>query len=104
MFDAKTALDQLTHSENGIGRLKAMIGGKMFVAGDDFVQFGFKGCRKANKCRITLTPADTYTLQFYRFKPSTLECGLVCETSDLHAEDLRRVFEDVTGLYLSLNP
>jgi hypothetical protein len=102
-FDAKTALDQLTQSNNGVGRLVAMTGAKDFVKGSNFVQFGFKSCRKANKCSIELKADDTYTVRFYKYNRRTLDCPLVHEFEGAYCDMLKEIFESFTGLYLSLS-
>lgn len=101
-FDAKLALDQLTQSNNGIGRLVAMIGAKDFVKGSDHVQFGFKSCRQANKCSIILNADDTYTVRFHKFNRRSLECKQVIEFEGVYCDQLKEIFESFTGLYLSL--
>jgi len=90
---ARTIADQLTQSNNGYNRLKAMISGNNFYyssANDKNLggglSFQFKGSRKASLCGIVLDFNDTYTMKFYR--------GIkeVKEISDLYAEDLMGVF------------
>ncbi len=91
---AETILSQL----GGIGRLRAMIGGKDFLADSDGVTFKWsaKAASSLYACTITLDPSDTYTLRFYtrRMKATPV--------ADVQAADLVRVFQNMTGLYLSL--
>lgn len=95
---AQTIIQQM----GGMGRLVAMIGARDFVAIDQGLQFGFKGCRKANKCQITLTHDDTYTLALFKFNNRTWDCPEVFRIDGAYWDMLKPVFEQETGLYLSL--
>jgi hypothetical protein len=86
----------------GLRRLQAMIGARQIVAGNDFVQFGFGGCRKANKCRIELDDNDTYTFQLWKYNKRTIECDLVHESAGVYADMLTEIFERETGLHLAI--
>jgi hypothetical protein len=56
-----------------------------------------------NAVRITLDPSDTYTMTFYKQgRAPSFKVTVVAEHSDVYAEDLRRIFTDVTGLETSL--
>jgi len=101
-MNASTTLNQLTQSDNGINRLRAMVGGVDFVSDTNSVQFGFKSCRKANKVLITLEPWDTYTVEFFKFNRRSLACPMVRRFVNVHAGDLMSIFEDFTGLFLKL--
>ena len=103
-FDATLTLQQLTGSNAANRMLALLIGARDFVKSDEdaYVQFGFKGCRKANKCRITLAADDTYTLTFYKYNRKTFECPVVEETEGVYNDMLKAIFESFTGLYLSL--
>ncbi len=82
-------------------RLRSMIGAHSFVAGKHLLQFGFKGCRKFNKCRIALNGDDTYTLGLHRLNRVTLK-SIDYEVRGLHFNQLKREFERATGLYLTI--
>ena len=43
-----------------------MLGASNLVAHDDGLSFRFKGCRKANYCKVTLDASDTYTMEFLK--------------------------------------
>ena len=104
-FDPKAALDQLTLSNNGTGRLAAMVGANGFVScdADRWVQFGFKSCRKSNKCRIEYDAgADLYNLVFFKYSTKTYECPEVKRYDGLGWDQLKPAFENFTGLYVSL--
>ncbi len=91
---AETILAQL-----GGQRFIAMTGAKDFVGNDTMLMFALPGRmakNKANKCRITLNPMDTYDLEFFRIRKLML---VVTETiAGVYAEDLQRVFTKATGL------
>ena len=101
-FNAPLALRQL--AQGPTGRLK-MVGAHNFVADHEanYVQFSFKSCRKANKCRITLNADDTYTLTFFKFNRKSFECPQVHEVEGAYCDMLKDCFESFTGLYLSLS-
>ncbi len=101
-FDAKTALDQLTQSNNGVGRLVAMVGATDFVKGPNYLQFGFKSCRKANKCYVALNADDTYTISFFKYNRRTFDCPLVHQVEGAYCDMLKEIFESFTGLYLTI--
>lgn len=81
--------------------LKAMLGTKYILGGPDSLTFDFPNAKNTWKCRITLTPADDYTMEFYR-RHKTRGFEKVEEVERLHAEDLTAAFERYTGLYLHL--
>lgn len=93
---AETIIKQM----GGAGRLQLMIGASLFAGDEKSVQFSFKGCRKANKCRVTLQPDDLYTLELFKF--DGLDAPRVYHTDGLFWDMLKPVFEQETGLYLSL--
>jgi hypothetical protein len=95
---ANTILGQM----GGAGRLGAMVGASMFVGGDNSLSFKFKGCTKANKCRVTLDADDTYTVDFFKLKNHGLDCTVLKSVNGIYADQLRRLFEQTTGLALSL--
>lgn len=87
----------------GFDKVRAMVGGANFVQDANGLSFEFKGYRKANKVRIAYdTAADLYDMTFYKWNPRKLEVKKVAEYRGLFGGDLRRVFEEETGLYLSL--
>jgi hypothetical protein len=50
---------------------------------------------------ITLTPADTYTVQFWSIRKGFTP-RLVAEHDDVYFDMLQDIFEQATGLYTSL--
>ena len=91
---AQTILKQM----GGLGRIKMMIGAKDFTASSDGVSFRWpsKQRSRGNAVKVTLLPSDTYKVEFFNGEKS------VKVIDDVYAEDLKRIFEEQTGLYLSL--
>lgn len=95
---ANTILDQL----GGTGRLVAMTGAKHILVDGHGVSFKFpnRAAGRPNHCKITLDGSDTYTVTFGRVvkfelrQPSTVE--------GIYADQLVELFENATGLALSL--
>lgn len=80
----------------------AMVGAKDFVGSENHLQFSFKGCRKSNKCVITLNPNDYYDVEFYKLTPKNLDFDPVASFDDVGVENLHEVFESFTGLFTHL--
>lgn len=89
---SKTILSQL-----GGGRFVAMTGAREFVGGEFTLRF--KVPRKGY-CLITLTPADVYTVTFFKVVKGAVRTTK--EVRDVYAEDLQHVFTEATGLYTRL--
>ena len=85
----------------GTGRISAMIGGHTFTAGAYNLTFKFKSRAKngANCCRVTLGASDTYRVEFISIRGVSVRSK--GDFSDVYAEDLKKLFERETGLYLS---
>ena len=96
--------NQLTLSNNGVNRLKTMIGGKNFAYSKEgnYVGFRFtaKAKNKANYTKITLTADDLYTVEFGYIRAHNYTVRSKVE--GLYNEDLFNYFEEQTGLYLKL--
>jgi hypothetical protein len=105
---AKTILDQM----GGASKIKAMTGAKNFTALPSGVSFQFPSRKGPNYVKITLTPMDTYTVEFGRKAgAAALMSGKVdveniykklSEHTDIYFDQLTDLFEKETGLYLSL--
>ena len=89
----ETIIQQL----GGIGRLKAMIAAYNFVSLENGLMFMFKGNRKMNKIIIELNN-DLYDITIGKVKG----CDFIEKASlkGIYAEDMIRIIEQETGLYL----
>ena len=81
----------------GGNRFIAMTGAKNFLGGDFSLSFHLPG-RKA--VRVELTDRDLYDVTFYKLAKA--DAKVEKEVEGVYAEDLRRIFEDHTGLRTSL--
>ena len=95
---ANTIIEQM----GGAGKLTAMVGAKHFVGDETSVQFSFSGCRKANKCRVTLLPTDLYKMELLKVNKKTYDLEYLYNEEGLYWDMLKPEFEQVTGLDLSL--
>ena len=93
---------------NTADQILAQLGGRKFIAMTGAVCFRdgetliakFKGSRIANIMYVTLNSLDTYDVKICKFKG--LDVKTIKEESNVYAEDLRRFFENTTGLATSL--
>lgn len=110
MFDYVLCLRQLcqcSDSVNPVVRLYIMVGAEKFAKSDEgnYVMFHFKMCRKASVCKITLNDGDLYDMEFLkRVKtfPGAYTFDKVHVVYDVFNDCMKSVFENYTGLYLSL--
>ena len=85
-----------------------MIGAKGFVDKGDGVQFKImKNQAGANRVTITLTPADTYTVELSSSRlsqkaPEGYTNKIKATFEDVYADNLKSVISEATGLALSL--
>ena len=81
-------------------------GGRTMVAAHnlldhgDALSFKFKGSRKLTYCKVALDESDTYTVVFGRIRK--YEIVGKQEFSGVYADRLTSLFEETTGLRLSL--
>lgn len=97
---ARTILEQL-----GGTTFVAMTGARNFSSLDNALLFTLPGTggftkNGINRVAILLNASDLYDLTFSRVRGSSVT--KVDERNDIYAEDLRRVFTEVTGLDTSL--
>jgi hypothetical protein len=97
-----TIATEILRQMGGTGRLSMMIGANGFIGSDNSVSFRFKARAKngANAFMVTLDPSDTYTIEFISVRGSSRKVKEAL--SDVYAEDLKNIFQNKTGLYLSL--
>lgn len=96
MTVANTILQQLG------GRMFTMMtGAKNFTGTENSLTFRIgQNCHKINGVRITLTPADTYTVEFLRIRK--FEVKTASKHEDIYFDQLRELFTAQTGMYTSL--
>jgi hypothetical protein len=100
---ANTILQQLG------GRLSMMTGAHNLVALESGLQFSLrKGDARdgINRVQIILTAMDDYTVIFYKIDVRNVEnpCVTVDTVEGIYCDQLMDVFENHTGLYLTLSP
>lgn len=94
---AETILAQL-----GGGMFRMMTGARNFIGREHELQFQIPRTRKINRVRIELLPSDTYKVEFFHVYAPGLQVRTVASFEDVYAGDLRRIFEQTTGLDTSL--
>jgi len=94
------------YKQLGGGRFKLMTGAKHFSAGDKCLMFGLPynfAKDGINKIKISLTPMDTYKVEFWRIgRAPKFEQKLVSEHDDVYVDSLRELISDNTGLALKM--
>jgi hypothetical protein len=91
MTVARTILDQL-----GGERFVAMTGAREFVGSGDSLTFKVGvNPKRVSQVRVTLTPADLYSVTFFRF-------GKAPQIENVYCTMLEAVFSERTGLYTQL--
>lgn len=98
---AQMILEQL-----GGSKFSLMTGAKNFLGSANALSFSLPGgggyCKDGiNRVNIELTPADDYTVTFYRFRRGT-ELVVVSKHETVYCDQLKDVFETATGLYTTL--
>ena len=84
---------------------QVMTGAKNFVGDTNALRFALPGRSGfvkdgINHVTVTLDPSDTYTVTFRRVRGTKVT--VVSEHTDIYNDQLRGLFEDVTGLRTSL--
>lgn len=104
----ETLLQQLVHqpsTSRAIGMIVAMTGCQI-VHDEGAVSLYFKrqvGNKKITHLRVAYNEGtDLYNLKGYKLNKRSGACPEVWGLSGVYAEDLKRICEDVTGLYFSL--
>lgn len=88
-----------------LNRLQAMIGANSmcYDNNNNSLYFSFKLCRKANKCTLQYnSDLDLYTMKFYKYNSRTADIKEIKSYEGLYSDQLKPVFEQFTGLYISL--
>jgi len=81
-----------------------MLGAKdlMGSSSEQFLQFKIgRNAKSVTHIRVTLTPADTYTVTAYRVRRSkgVLESKELDSREDVYVDSLHSVIEALTGMY-----
>lgn len=87
----------------GGSRFIAMTGAKSFVGGERTLSFHLPSKitkHNAKAMRITLNDMDLYDLELLKMRK--FEVTLVDKNQNIHVEDLRKTFTEMTGLDTSL--
>lgn len=93
---ARTILDQLA---GGSRRLSAMTGARDFVALARGVQMHLPRCKRGcTRIVIELDPADTYTVQAFRWLPKSLQWDLLEQAEGVFNDQLPEAFTGLTDL------
>ena len=102
---AKEIAQTIAQQMGGTNRLSVMVGANNFLfEGDGTFRFNFKMSRKASLVRIELNGLDLYDVIFYKKKKQEFITDYVVtkEFKNVYADQLKPIFEEFTGLYLSL--
>jgi len=83
----------------GLNRIEAMLGAKYVMAIDDGLAIRWPG-KPANHVEIVLQPDDTYSMQFYNIRGTSVK--KLKRFDDVYADQLVPIFERYTGFRLSL--
>lgn len=95
MTVAKTILEQL-----GGNRFVVMTGSYNFLGTENSLSFKLRRNKiNASGMKITLTPADTYTVEFYQIRKMEAVWMADQKCEDVYCDMLEELFERVTGLY-----
>lgn len=102
-MNAKQIADKTIEYLGGYGRIMAMVNGKDFAYDKDgSIQFKFSGNKNMNIVKFALTHEDVYKVTFYKYNNRTYDLKVVKEYDGIYASKLKELFENVTGLDLSL--
>jgi hypothetical protein len=77
-----------------------MMGTRHKLADGPALLFDIRGSRRFNKVKVSLTPDDTYTVEFWKVRSHSILSHLVRE--NVYADSLNQCIEHNTGLALSL--
>lgn len=109
-WELKRIGETIVEQMGGMNTLVWLAGAKNFIAREidncPTLDFSFGGSERFDHCRVTLTPADDYTVLFYKSDiVNGVEVGPISEMASdyfgMYCDQLIGLFEDVTGLYLS---
>lgn len=101
MTENKNTTASIILEQLGGNRFKMMTGANNFLTNGNDLTFslpGGGGFAKSgiNRVNIELTPADLYTVKFYRLRRG--DAQLVSEHTDIYCDSLQELFTRETGL------
>lgn len=105
---AQVLLQQLAHQSTADRACSVLVAmtGCYIIHDDEAVTLHFKrqtGAQKITHLKVTYNAgADLYDLQGFRFNRKTFQCPEVWSLGSVYAEDLKRICEELTGLYFTL--
>jgi hypothetical protein len=88
------------YAQLGGRRFSAMIGAKQIALAERKVTVKFPRANGVNRLEVELDSYDTYTVKFQY--EHGVKLATKSEFAQVYSEDLRDLFENVTGLYTSL--
>jgi hypothetical protein len=96
---ANTILSQL-----GGNRFLAMTGARDLMGSENSLTMRLPRGAKSGitHIRVTLDPSDTYTVKAMKFNKRALQMTDIATQDDVYADNLRDIFEAMTGLYTRL--
>ncbi len=101
--EAKNVAATIASQLGGFGRLTAMTNAKQFMHDNDgSLAFKFSGSRKVNYVKITLNCMDTYDVEFGKIKKFNYVKDEQRSRDGVYGDMLVDLFEQATGLYLSI--
>ena len=95
-----TVAREILRQLGGQGQVGLLLGVTQFAGDSSSIRVKFRAKAKdgVNCFKVTLTPMDTYTVNFYKVARSTWED--VAEVDDVYCDNLVEVIEDRLGLLL----
>ena len=96
----KTIIDQM----GGGNKIIAMTGGRILTDdNNNAIHIHYKMCRKSNRVIVKYDYAsDLYDMEFFQYSKTKYTCKKISEYKGIYFDMLKSIFEDETGLYLSL--
>lgn len=90
------------HAQLGGARFNMMTGAKDFVGGENKLQFKIPRTRQITHVLITLDANDTYTMEFKRWMPKTMDFYPMATHKHVYCDKLQEIFTMETGLFTKL--
>lgn len=104
--------EEMVKQLGGFKKLRAMLGVEKIITNNDnlSISFRFKGSRRYNYFHMALNGKDLYDLEFGQFKSKMVgnvrvkDMDMIVKDTfnDVYFHRIKKLFENTTGLYLSL--